>query len=170
MLRRRTKRRLAFGTFAALATVMTVGTGPVGAASPTLTCKLAGALARVPAKPVWFPAPQPVGTTLVVDAAAPPAFAHGLKWTVENRYFWLVRLPRGAKVADPKAKLVFNARFPNLGRAVDVLRRTDGRLYARFKTTGSGPDTTVAVASNVTSTEFGDFVASLQKVRYPSGC
>jgi hypothetical protein len=170
MLRGRTKRSVVCGTLVAVASAMTVGTGPVRAASPVLTCRIAGALARVPAKPVWFPAPQPVGTTLVVGAAAPPTFAHGLKWTVENRYFWLVRLPRGGQVADAKAKLVFDARFPNLGRAVVVLRRADGRLYTQFKTTGSGPDTTVVVASNMTSTEFAEFIASLKKVRYPSGC
>ncbi len=154
----------------ALALAAALAAGSEGAAQPKLGCKIAKALARVPARPVWFPAPQPVDTTLIVNAAAPPTFARGLKWSVETRYFWLARLPRGGKVGDPKAKLVLSARFDNLGRTVNVLRRKDGRLFALWKTSGKGADTTVVVAKNMTATEFGDFVASLRKVRYPTGC
>jgi hypothetical protein len=154
---------------AVAATALAAG-GPAGAAAPKLSCKISRALAQVPAKPVWFPAPQPPDTTLTVNAAALPTFARGLKWSVETRYFWLGRFPRGGKVRDPKAKLVFSARFTNLGRTVDILRRGDGRLFTQWKTSGKGADTTVIVAKNMTSTELGAFVASLRKVRYPTGC
>ncbi len=155
----------------ALATATTLASGaPAGAAPPKLSCKIAKALTHVSAQPIWFPVPQPPDTTLTVNADAPPKFVHGLKWQVETRYFWLVRLPRGGKVGDPKAELVFSARFDNLGRTVDVLRLKDDRLFAQWRTSRSGADTTAVVAKNITGTEFGEFVASLAKVRYPTGC
>ena len=143
---------------------------PAGAASPKLNCRIAKALAHVPAKPVWFPVPQPFDTTLTVNSGAKPGFVHGLKWSVETRYFFLVRLPRGASLREPKASVVFNARFDNIGRAIEVLRNRDGRLFAEWPTNGSGRDTTAVVAKNMSSTEFGEFVGSLRKVTWPSGC
>ncbi len=143
---------------------------PAGAASPKLSCKIAKALELVPAQPVWFPVPQPADTTLTVNADAPPKYVRGLKWSVETRYFWLVRVPRGGKLGDPKAQVVFNARFENLGRNVVVLRQRDGRLFAQWNTSGKGPDTTVVVAKNITGTEFGQFLATLRNVQYPTGC
>ena len=143
---------------------------PAGAASPKLSCKIGKALTHVPARPVWFPVPQPRGTTLTVNADARPLFVHGLKWQVETRYFWLVRVPRGTNLGDPTAKLVFNARFDNLGRSVSVLRLSDGRLFTQWRTSGNGADTTAVVAKNITATEFAEFVASMRKVQYPTGC
>jgi hypothetical protein len=166
----RPPRRIALlGATVAAATLASAA--PADAAvAPKLSCKIAKALKRVPAKPVWFPVPQPPDTTLTVNGAAPPKFARGLKWSVDTRYLWLGRYPRGAKVADPKAKLVFSARFANLGRTITVLRRRDGRLFTQWKTSGKGRDTTVVVSKDITSTELGEFVASLRKVRYPAGC
>ena len=144
--------------------------GPAGAATPKLTCSIAKALTHVPSKPVWFPAPQPEGTTLIVDASSRPGFSHGLEWSVETRYFFLVRLPRGTSFRDRKAKVVFDVRFTNLGRSIAIQRLGDGRLYAKWPTAGKGRDTTVVVAKNMSATEFGVFVASLRRVAYPTGC
>jgi hypothetical protein len=144
--------------------------GPSVAANPKLSCAVAQALTRVAAKPVWFPVPQPRDTTLTVNGGAPPSFANGLRWMVETRYFWLGRMPRGTTFRDPGSKVVLSATFPNLARSVDIVRLRDGRYFAKWPTAGSGRDTTVAVARNMSSTEFGEFVASLRKVRYPSGC
>jgi hypothetical protein len=125
----------------------------------------------VPAKPVWFPVPQPYDTTLTVNESAPPSFRNGLRWMIETRYFWLARMPRGTTFADPKSKVVLSAvQFANLGRRIDIVRLQDGRYFAKWPTAGSGRDTTVAVAKNMTSTEFGEFIASLRKVRWPTGC
>jgi hypothetical protein len=143
---------------------------PADAATPTLSCRIAKAAAKLPGKPVWFPAPQPFDTTLTVPANAAPTFRSGLKWQVETRYFFLVRLPNGGSVKDAKAKAVFSARFANLGRNVTILRRGDGRLFAQFPTGGRGRDTTVVVSLNMATTEFGEFLSSLRKVRWPSRC
>jgi hypothetical protein len=141
------------------------------AANPKLSCAISQALGRVAAKPVWFPVPQPRDTTLTVNGTAPPSFANGLRWMIEGRYFWLARMPRGTAFRDPGSKVVLSAvRFTNLGRSIDIVRLRDGRYFAKWPTAGSGRDTTVAVAKNMTSTEFGEFVASLRKVQWPSGC
>jgi hypothetical protein len=164
-------RSIRLAVVAPLAAVVAFAAGDAnGAAAPRVSCQIAKAVTRLPSRPVWFPAPMPMGTTLTVPDDAPPTFRRGLKWSVETRYFWLVRLPRGGKIADPKAKLVFTARFPNLGRELDVLRRSDGRLFAAWRTNGAGRDITAVVAKNMTGTEFGEFVASLRKVRYPARC
>ena len=155
---------------AALGAAVAFTGAPAAAATPKVSCKIAKAVTRLPSPPVWFPVPQPFDTTLIVNGNALPTFAHGLRWQVETRYFFLVRLPRGGNVRDPKAKVAFSARFENLGRSVDVLRRRDGRLFAQWPTTGKGRDTTVVVSQNMASTEFGEFVASLRKVEYPKGC
>jgi len=147
-----------------------VAAGPAGAATPKVNCRIAKAVEQLPAKPVWFPAPQPFDTTLTVPADAKPTFSRGLRWQVETRYFFLTRLPNGGKVADPKAKAVFSASFGNLGRTVTILRRADGRLFAQFPTTGKGKDTTVIVSSNMATTEFGEFLSSLRKVQWPTNC
>jgi hypothetical protein len=164
-----TRRLALLGTTVAAAAIVIAG--PSSAAAPKLSCSIANALTRVPAKPVWFPVPQPYDTTLTVNENAPPSFTHGLRWMVETRYFWLARMPRGTTFSDPKSKVVLSAvRFPNLGRSIDIVRLQDGRLFAKWPTAGSGRDTTVAVAKNMSATEFGEFVASLRKVRWPSGC
>jgi hypothetical protein len=154
----------------AAAAVAFASCGSAAAAAPTLGCKLAVALERLPAPPVWFPSPQPAPSTLTVDVAAGPGLVHGLRWSIEDRSFWLGRRPHAGTTRDPEAKLVFDARFDNLGRTVAVVRRRDGRLYTELSTTGRGADRTVVVAKNMTATEFGEFLASLRKARYPTGC
>ena len=155
---------------AAVAAAAVVAVTPAEAATPKLSCRIATAAAKLPGKPVWFPSPQPFDTTLTVDANAKPTFARGLKWQVETRYFFLVRLPKGGDVRDRKAKVVFSAAFPNLGRSVSILRRADGRLFAQFPTNGKGVDTTVVVSLNMATTELGEFLSSLRKVQWPKGC
>ena len=162
--------RLAGLAALAAAAVTFANCGSAVAATPKLGCRLAVALQRLPAPPVWFPSPQPAPTTLTVDVSAGPGLAHGLRWSVEDRWFWLGRLPRGGTTRDPKAMLVFGARFDNLGREIAVVRRRDGRLYTELSTTGRGADRTVVVAKDMTATEFGAFLASLRKVRYPTAC
>ena len=165
-----TTRRLAC-VGAVLAATATVIAGPSPAASPKLSCSIASALTRVPAKPVWFPVPQPRDTTLTVNENAPPSFANGLRWMVEMRYFWLARMPRGTTFTDPKSKVVLSAvQFGNLGRRIDIVRLGDGRLFAKWPTAGPGRDTTVVVAKNMSATEFGEFLASLRQVQWPANC
>ena len=154
---------------AAVACAFGTSVAPASGAPPKVTCKIANALKRVPAKPVWFPVPQPEDTTLIVDDDARPGFVHGLRWSVESRYFFLVRMPRGTSFRDPKAKVAFDARFANLGRSISILRLGDGRLLAKWPTAGKGRDTTVVVAVNMSATEFGAFLASLRRVAYPTG-
>jgi hypothetical protein len=155
---------------AVVVTASILAAAPADAAAPKLSCRIAKAAAQLPGKPVWFPSPQPFDTTLTVPANAKPTFARGLKWQVETRYFFLVRLPNGGNVRDPRAKAVFSADFSNLGRSITIQRRGDGRLFAQFPTTGKGKDTTVVVSLNMATTEFGEFLSSLRKVRWPTGC
>ena len=139
-------------------------------AGPRLDCTTAKALSRLPARPVWFPVPQPDELRPVVNAGAPPKFVRGVKWDWGDRYLWMARLPRGANLGDPKAKVVVGLAFPNLGRTVKILRLSDGRLFAQWPTSRRYPDTTVVVGKNQTTTELGFFLASLQKVQWPARC
>jgi hypothetical protein len=170
-VRRRLSGSCALIVGAAVVAAVAMLPAPSGAATPKLSCAIAKALERVPAKPVWFPVPQPMDTTLTVNGDARPTFANGLNWMVETRYFWLGRMPRGTTFRDPGSKVVLSGvRFTNLGRSIDIVRLRDGRYFAKWPTSGSGKDTTVAVAKNMSSTEFGEFVASLRKVQWPTGC
>jgi hypothetical protein len=165
-----TTRRLALlaATVAALSLAPAV---PSSAATPKINCRTAQALTLLPAKPIWFPAPQPYDTVLTVNENAPPSFRKGLRWMVETRYFWLARMPAGSTFRDPRSKVVLDGvRFTNLGRSVDIVRLRDGRLFAKWATSGRGRDTTVAVAKNMSATEFGEFLGTLHKVQWPTGC
>jgi hypothetical protein len=157
---------------AALGAVASLAVGADGRtqSGPVLSCTTAKSLARLPARPVWFPVPQPEDVRPAVNVNALPKFVRGVKWDWGDRYFWLARLPKGANLGDPKAKVVAGLRFPNLARVVRILRLSDGRLFAQWPTARRYPDTTVVVAKNHTTTEVGFFLASLRKVRWPTGC
>jgi hypothetical protein len=160
------------GFVAALTALASLGSGAEARtqAGPVLSCVTAKSLARLPARPVWFPAPQPEQLRPAVNVSAPPKFVRGVKWDWGDRYFWLARLPKGANLGDPKAKVVAALQFPNLGRTIRILRLGDGRLFAQWPTAKRYPDTTVVVAKNQTTTEVGFFLASLKKVRWPARC
>jgi len=162
--------RLAVLTATSALVAAALGTEARTQSGPVLSCTTAKSLARLPARPVWFPVPQPEDVRPAVNVNAPPKFVRGVKWDWGDRYFWLARLPKGANLGDPKAKVVAGLRFPNLARAVRILRLSDGRLFAQWPTTRRYPDTTVVVAKNHTTTEIGFFLASLRKVRLPTGC
>lgn len=160
------RRTLVLALVATIATVAVTGTS---GATP-IDCQTAEVLERAAVKPVWFPYPQPAGYTFRVDADAKPSFVDGLIWRRgKNRgYLWLVRVPRGANVGDPEARVVARPSVAALGRRLKIVRLGDGRLFAEWPTRGRYPDVTAAVTSGHSVAAFTTFLRSLRRIAWPS--
>jgi hypothetical protein len=160
---------------AALATALfavTLDGSTAATKKPNIGCGTAKALRKVPAKPIWFSIKPPEsGGGFSADVHALPTFVNGLKWSYpDDRYFWLARLPRGGAAANQKGSITAELEFTNLDQVVKIVRLRDGRLFARWPSSGSGRDVTVVVAKNHSTTEMGWFISSLRKVTWPTNC
>ena len=140
--------------------------------APSIDCATAKTLAAAPARPAWFPMPQPPGR-FTANTNALPIFVHGLEWLSERRYFWLVREPRGANLGEigVRSKVAAHPYLPKLHYEVKVLRLADdGRLFAQWPTFGRYPDLTAAVAKGETLPAFLTYLRSLRRITWPKGC
>lgn len=161
--------------FLVVGAIVAATASPTGHAAPgnppPLGCELAKALARAAVRPGWFPFPQPAGYALQVNGDASPLFGRGLKWVAGTRYFWLARVPGGANLGDPDAKLLAQPYLGNLGRRVAIVRLSfDPRIFAQWPTRGRYPDTTAVVAKGQSLEQVTRFLRSLRRISWPASC